>query len=59
MGTQFNPRQMSKKKGMKNSLNNRKDLCVEPKKGLLERPKVGTEAKPVHRKDFISGSGGA
>lgn len=46
---------MSKKKGMKNSLNNRKDLCVELKKGLLERPKVGTEAKPMHRKDFISG----
>ena len=59
MGTQFNPRQMSKKKRMKNSLNARKDVCVELKKALLKRPKVGTEAKPVHRKDFISGSGGA
>ena len=50
---------MSKKKGMKNSLNARKGVCVELKKALLKRPKVGTEAKPVHRKDFISGSGGA
>ena len=50
---------MSKKKGMKNSLNTRKDVCVELKKALLKRPKVGTKAKPVHRKDFISGSGGA
>ena len=50
---------MSKKKGMKNSLNNRKDLCVELQKALLGRPKLGTEAKPVHRKDFISWSGRA